>query len=555
MFCVQCEQTIRTPAGNGCSYAQGMCGKTAETSDLQDLLIATLQGLSAWAVKAREYGIINHDVDSFAPRAFFSTLTNVNFDSPRIIGYAREAIALREALKAQCLAVDANARVDNPMADLQLVSDDLGELQRQAAEFTPNKDKAAIGENILGLRLLCLYGLKGAAAYMEHAHVLGQYDNDIYAQYHKIMAWLGTWPADMNALLECSMEIGQMNFKVMSILDAGETGKYGHPTPTQVNVKATAGKCILISGHDLKDLYNLLEQTEGTGVNVYTHGEMLPAHGYPELKKYAHLKGNFGTAWQNQQREFADIPAPVLFTTNCLMPPKASYADRVFTTAVVSYPELTHIGEDKDFTPVIEKALELGGYHEDKPFTGINGGGTVVTGFGHGAVLGVADQVIDAVKSGAIRHFFLVGGCDGARPGRNYYTEFVKQTPADTVVLTLACGKYRFNDLDLGTIGGLPRLMDVGQCNDAYGAVKIALALADAFGCGVNDLPLSLVLSWYEQKAVCILLTLLYLGIKNIRLGPTLPAFVSPNVLNYLVENFGIAPITTPEEDLKQLLK
>ena len=555
MFCVQCEQTIRTPAGNGCSYAQGMCGKTAETSDLQDLLIAALQGLSAWAVKAREYGIINHDVDSFAPRAFFSTLTNVNFDSPRIVGYAREAIALREALKAQCLAVDANARVDNPMADLQLVSDDLGELQRQAAEFTPNKDKAAIGENILGLRLLCLYGLKGAAAYMEHAHVLGQYDNDIYAQYHKIMAWLGTWPADMNALLECSMEIGQMNFKVMSILDAGETGKYGHPTPTQVNVKATAGKCILISGHDLKDLYNLLEQTEGTGVNVYTHGEMLPAHGYPELKKYAHLKGNFGTAWQNQQREFADIPAPVLFTTNCLMPPKASYADRVFTTAVVSYPELTHIGEDKDFTPVIEKALELGGYNEDKPFTGINGGSTVMTGFGHGAVLSVADQVIEAVKSGAIRHFFLVGGCDGARPGRNYYTEFVKQTPADTVVLTLACGKYRFNDLDLGTIGGLPRLMDVGQCNDAYGAVKIALALADAFGCGVNDLPLSLVLSWYEQKAVCILLTLLYLGIRNIRLGPTLPAFVSPGVLNYLVENFHIAPVTTPEEDLKTLLK
>ena len=327
------------------------------------------------------------------------------------------------------------------------------------------------------------------------------------------------------------------------------------PAPATVPLTVEKGPFIVITGHDLHDLKLLLEQTEGKGVNIYTHGEMLPAHGYPELKKYPHLKGNFGTAWQNQQKEFADIPAPVLFTTNCLMPPKASYADRVFTTAVVSYPELTHIGEDKDFTPVIEKALELGGYNEDKPFTGINGGGTVMTGFGHGAVLGVADQVIEAVKSGAIRHFFLVGGCDGARPGRNYYTEFVKQTPADTLVLTLACGKYRFNDLDLGTIGGLPRLMDVGQCNDAYGAVKIALALAEAFGCGVNDLPLSMVLSWYEQKAVCILLTLLYLGIKNIRLGPTLPAFVSPNVLNYLVENFGIAPITTPEEDLKQLLK
>ena len=332
-----------------------------------------------------------------------------------------------------------------------------------------------------------------------------------------------------------------------------KTAKEQTPATKEVKEETGAeGQAVTMTEEQLAQL---LEQAAGTGVNVYTHCEMLPAHGYPGLKKYPHLAGNFGTAWQNQQKEFADIPAPVLFTTNCLMPPRASYADRVFTTALVSYPEITHIGEDKDFTPVIEKALELGGYDEDKPFTGINGGGTVMTGFGHGAVLGVADQVIEAVKSGAIRHFFLVGGCDGARPGRNYYTEFVKQTPADTVVLTLACGKYRFNDLDLGTIGGLPRLMDVGQCNDAYGAVKIALALAEAFGCGVNDLPLSMVLSWYEQKAVCILLTLLYLGIKNIRLGPTLPAFVSPNVLNYLVENFGIAPITTPEEDLKQLLK
>ena len=557
MFCVQCEQTIRTPAGNGCSYAQGMCGKTAETSDLQDLLIASLQGLSAWALKAREYGIIDHQVDSFAPRAFFSTLTNVNFDSPRIVGYARQAIALREALKAQCLAIDASAAVDSPVADLQLVSDDLGDLQRQAADYTPNKDKAAIGENILGLRLLCLYGLKGAAAYMEHAHVLGQYDNAIYAQYHKIMAWLGTWPADMNALLECSMEIGQMNFKVMSILDAGETTKYGHPTPTQVNVKATEGKCILISGHDLKDLYNLLEQTEGTGVNVYTHGEMLPAHGYPELKKYPHLKGNFGTAWQNQQKEFDNIPAPVLFTTNCLMPVKESYKDRVFTTEVVSYPEMVHIegdGEEKDFAPVINKALELGGYKEDKENTGINGGKYVVTGFGHGSVLSVADKIIEAVENKQISHFFLVGGCDGAKVGRNYYTEFVKQSPKDSVILTLACGKYRFNDLDLGEICGLPRIMDMGQCNDAYGAIKVAIALSKAFGCEVNELPLSMILSWYEQKAVCILLTLLHLGIKNIFLGPTLPAFISPNVLKYLVENYNISPISTPEADLKKIL-
>ena len=390
--------------------------------------------------------------------------------------------------------------------------------------------------------------------YAHHAMMLGYADEEVNRFFAKALFAVGEdW--DMDALLPIVMEVGEKNLQCMALLDKANTESYGTPAPATVPLTVEKGPFIVITGHDLHDLKLLLEQAEGKGINIYTNGEMLPAHGYPELKKYPHLKGNFGTAWQNQQREFAGIPAPVLFTTNCLMPPKASYADRVFTTAVVSYPELTHIGEDKDFTPVIEKALELGGYNEDKPFSGINGGGTVMTGFGHGAVLGVADQVIEAVKSGAIRHFFLVGGCDGARPGRNYYTEFVKQTPADTVVLTLACGKYRFNDLDLGTIGGLPRLMDVGQCNDAYGAVKIALALAEAFGCGVNDLPLSMVLSWYEQKAVCILLTLLYLGIKNIRLGPTLPAFVSPNVLNYLVENFGIAPITTSEEDLKQLLK
>lgn len=352
----------------------------------------------------------------------------------------------------------------------------------------------------------------------------------------------------------------------MELLDKANTETFGTPAPTEVSMKVEKGPFIVVTGHDLLDLKLLLEQTEGKGINVYTHGEMLPAHGYPELKKYPHLKGNFGTAWQNQQKEFADLPAPILFTTNCLMPPKASYADRVFTTEVVSYPGMVHIGPEpgtevlgehgakKDFTPVIEKALALGGYPEDRQFAGINGGKTLTTGFGHGAVLSAAPQVVEAVKSGAIRHFFLVGGCDGARPGRNYYTEFVKQTPPDTLVLTLACGKYRFNDLDLGTIGGLPRLMDIGQCNDAYSAVKIALALAEAFDCGVNDLPLSLVLSWYEQKAVCILLTLLHLGIKNIRLGPTLPAFLSPNVLNDLVEHYHIAPITTPEEDLKAML-
>ena len=341
----------------------------------------------------------------------------------------------------------------------------------------------------------------------------------------------------------------------MALLDKANTETYGNPVPVTVSLTVEKGPFIVVTGHDLKDLQLLLEQTKGKGINIYTHGEMLPAHAYPELKKYPHLKGNFGTAWQNQQKEFADLPAPILFTTNCLMPPKASYADRVFTTEVVAFPGAVHIGEEKDFTPVIEKALELGGFAENRVFTGINGGTEVSTGFGHGFILENAGTVVEAVKNGAIKHFFLVAGCDGAKPGRNYYTEFVKQTPDDSIVLTLACGKYRFNDLDLGTIGGLPRLMDMGQCNDAYGAIQVAVALADAFGCGVNDLPLSYVLSWYEQKAVCILLTLLHLGIKNIRLGPSLPAFVSPNILNFLVENYGIAPITTPEEDLAALLK
>ena len=383
--------------------------------------------------------------------------------------------------------------------------------------------------------------------------MLGYHSDEVNAFFCKALFAIGEdW--GMEQLLPIVLEVGKHNLTCMELLDRANTETFGTPSPTTVPLKVEKGPFIVISGHDLYDLKKLLEQTEGKGINIYTHGEMLPAHGYPELRRYPHLKGNFGTAWQNQQKEFADIPAPILFTTNCLMPPKPSYADRVFTTEVVSYPEIVHIGEDKDFTPVIEKALALGGYPEDRQFTGINGGETVMTGFARGTVLAVADKVIEAVKAGAIRHFFLVGGCDGARPGRNYYTELVKQTPSDTIILTLACGKYRFNDLDLGTIGGLPRIMDMGQCNDAYSAIQVALALAKAFGCGVNELPLSIILSWYEQKAVCVLLTLLYLGIKNIRLGPTLPAFVSPNVLNYLVEHFGIAPTTTPEEDLRNIL-
>ena len=391
------------------------------------------------------------------------------------------------------------------------------------------------------------------AAYAYHAGVLGYTDEAVNEFIAKALFAIGEdW--GMTELLPIVLEVGEVNFKCMEILDKANTETYGNPSPVTVPLMVEKGPFIVITGHDLYDLKQLLEQTKDKGINIYTHGEMLPAHAYPELRKYPHLKGNFGTAWQNQQKEFANLPAPILFTTNCLMPPKDSYKDRVFTTEVVSYPEIVHIGEDKDFTPVIEKALELGGFAEDTQFTGINGGTSVTTGFSHSAVLGVADTVIDAVNSGAIRHFFLVGGCDGAKPGRNYYTEFVKQAPADTVILTLACGKYRFNDLDIGTIGGLPRIMDMGQCNDAYSAIRVAVALADAFGCGVNELPLSMILSWYEQKAVCILLTLLYLGIKNIKLGPSLPAFISPNVLSYLVENYNIAPISTPEEDLKAIL-
>lgn len=527
MFCFQCEQTAGCV---GCTGKAGVCGKTAEVAELQDELTGALIGLA----RATDGDTpVNADTWRLMIEGLFTTVTNVSFNEKTIRELINRVHAEKERLAPKGSGCGSRCG-RNDDYDMNLLWN--------------------AQEDIRSLKSLILFGVRGMSAYAHHAMVLGYTDEEVNRFFAKALFAVGEdW--GMDELLPIVMEVGEKNLQCMALLDKANTETYGTPTPVTVPLTVEKGPFIVITGHDLHDLKLLLEQTEGKGVNIYTHGEMLPAHGYPELKKYPHLKGNFGTAWQNQQREFADIPAPVLFTTNCLMPPKASYADRVFTTAVVSYPEMTHIGEDKDFTPVIEKALELGGYNEDKPFTGINGGGTVMTGFGHGAVLGVADQVIEAVKSGAIRHFFLVGGCDGARPGRNYYTEFVKQTPADTVVLTLACGKYRFNDLDLGTIGGLPRLMDVGQCNDAYGAVKIALALAEAFGCGVNDLPLSMVLSWYEQKAVCILLTLLHLGIKNIRLGPTLPAFVSPNVLNYLVENFNIAPITTPEEDLKVLLK
>ena len=408
-------------------------------------------------------------------------------------------------------------------------------------------------EDIRSLKSLILFGVKGIAAYAHHAWVLGYKNNEVNEFFYESLDAL-TKDLSVDELIALTLKTGEINFKCMEMLDKANTESFGHPVPTKVSKNIEKGPFIVITGHDLRDLKLLLEQTKDKGINIYTHGEMLPAQAYPELKKYSHLKGNFGTAWQNQQKEFDNIPGAILFTTNCIMPVRPNYKDRVFTTAAVRYPECAYIDEKKDFSPLIEKALELGGYKEEQKMPGINGGETLTVGFGHHTVLSVADKVVDAVKTGALKHIFLVGGCDGAKPGRNYYTDFVKQTPKDSLVLTLACGKYRFNDLELGDIGGIPRLLDMGQCNDAYSAIKVAVELSKVFNCSVNELPLSIVLSWYEQKAVCILLTLLYLGIKNIKLGPSLPAFVSPTVLNVLVEKFNIAPTTTPEQDLKQIL-
>ena len=525
MFCFQCEQTAGC---TGCTGAAGVCGKSSETARLQDELTGALIGLA----KACQNGVKTENTTKLILEGLFTTITNVNFYDDTIrdtIGRVHEE---KDKIVPGCMACMSKCGNTDDY--------DMNEIWNAQ-------------EDIRSLKSLVLFGIRGVAAYAWHALVLGYRDEQVEEFFYKALAMIG-YDFGMEELLPIVLETGEINLKCMELLDKANTETYGTPAPVKVSLKVEKGPFIVVTGHDLHDLKLLLEQTEGKGINIYTHGEMLPAHAYPLLNRYPHLKGNFGTAWQNQQKEFADLPAPVLYTTNCLMPPKASYADRVFTTEVVAFPDTVHIGEDKDFTPVIKKALELGGFAEDTEFTGINGGNKVQTGFGHGMILSVADKVVEAVKAGDISHFFLVAGCDGARPGRNYYTEFVKQTPKDSIILTLACGKYRFNDLDLGEIGGLPRIMDMGQCNDAYGAIQVAVALADAFGCGVNDLPLSFVLSWYEQKAVCILLTLLHLGIKNIRLGPSLPAFLSPNILNYLVENYGIAPITTPEEDLKALL-
>lgn len=499
MFCFQCEQTAK---GQGCTVV-GVCGKQSDTAHIQDKIISSL-------IELAQNSEPNDETTKTIIDGLFATITNTNFDN--------------NSLKKM---------IEHPNFDLQ--------------ELWHGED------DIRSLKSLILFGLKGMAAYAHHAWVLGYKDEDVNNFFYEALSAI---PSDLSQdeLTALVLKTGEVNLKCMELLDKANTETFGNPEPTKVLMEIEPKPFIIVTGHDLRDLKLLLEQTKDKGINIYTHGEMLPAHAYPELKKYPHLKENFGTAWQNQQKEFANVPAAILFTTNCIMPVKDSYKDRVFTTSVVHYPECKFIGEDKDFTPVIQKALELGGYSEPQKMCGINGGEILTVGFGHNAVFSVAYKIVDTIKSGNLKHIFLVGGCDGAKVGRNYYTKFVELVPKDSIVLTLACGKYRFNDLDLGTIGEIPRLLDMGQCNDAYSAIKVAMELAKVFDCSVNELPLSIVLSWYEQKAVCVLLTLLSLGIQNIKLGPSLPVFVSPNVLKLLVDKFHIAPITTPEEDLKELL-
>jgi hydroxylamine reductase len=541
MFCYQCEQTAK---GQGCTKV-GVCGKQPDVAALQDLLIYAAKGLSQVAVEGRKVGVNDNAVNLFTCKAIFSTLTNVDFDPDRFVDLINETAQKRDELKDSVKAAGGNIDFDEGPTTFKpesTVAALVSQGEQVGIQAAPDKDA-----DILSLQELLIYGIKGVAAYADHAAILGKEDETVYAFLQEGMAATLNKDLSVDDYIGLVLKCGEINLKAMELLDAANTDTYGHPVPTAVPLGTKKGKAILVSGHDLKDLEEILKQTEGKGIQVYTHGEMLPCHGYPELKKYSHFFGHYGTAWQNQAKEFDVFPGAILMTTNCIQKPRDSYNDRLFTTGLVGWPGIQHIA-DKDFMPVIEKALELPGFDEDQ------NGKKVLVGFARTAVMGVADKVIEAVKNKAIRHFFLVGGCDGAKPGRDYYTKFVEQVPQDCVVLTLACGKFRFFDKDLGDIGGIPRLLDVGQCNDAYSAIKIATALAEAFECGVNDLPLSMILSWYEQKACAILLTLLYLGIKDIRLGPSLPAFVSPNVLNVLVEKFNIMPIKTPEEDLKVIL-
>jgi hydroxylamine reductase len=541
MFCYQCEQTAK---GTGCTV-QGVCGKLPEVAALQDLLLYTLMGLSQVATEGRKVGVVDRELNHFTVKAAFSTLTNVDFDPDRFANLIKEAVTFRDRLKEKVGAAGGNAGFsDGPAAFTPAPT--LEGLIRQGASVGL---KSYPGDNpdILSLKHTVLFGIKGVSAYADHALILGKEDDKVFSYIHEALAAIQGNDLGLDDWVKLALRCGEAAFRAMELLDAGNTEIYGHPVPTRVPLGHKKGKAILVSGHDLKDLEALLQQSEGKGIYIYTHGEMLSTHGYPKLKKYPHFYGQFGTAWQKQIHEFPNFPGAILMTTNCIQRPKTEYKDNLFTSGMVGWPGIPHIS-DLNFKPVIDRALELPGFPEDET------GKEVTVGFARNAVLGVADKVIAAVKSGAIRHFFLVAGCDGAKPGRNYYTEFVEKIPKDCVVLTLACGKYRFFDQELGDISGIPRLLDAGQCNDAYSAVQIASALAKAFGVGVNDLPLSLIISWYEQKAVCVLLALLYLGIKGIRLGPSLPAFLTSNVLDTLVKTFDIKPITTPDADLKAIL-
>lgn len=550
MFCYQCEQTDRSGAQPGCATAKGNCGKDATTADLQDLLVHALKGIAQYSLRSRALGAPNNAAGGFILYGMFTTLTNVNFTAARFVTLLQEAAKVRDKAKeiyeVAAIAQGKTPEVLTGPATWQPAAD-LNGLLLQAHDVGINAGIETVGADIIGLRALVIYGLKGVCAYAHHAHVLGKESDEVYAGIETALNFLANDPTDINALLGQSLELGSINLKVMELLDAANTGSFGAQTPTQVRVTPVRGKAILVSGHDLGDLFALLEQTKDKGINIYTHGEMLPAHAYPKLKAYPHLVGNYGGAWQDQQSEFAQFPGPILMTSNCIIEPQPQYRQRIFTTGPVGWPGVRHL-ESQDFSAVIQAAQALPGFKEEQLEKNIT------VGFGRDAVLGVADKVIDAVKSGAIRHFFLIGGCDGAAPGRNYYSDFATQAPDDTVVMTLGCNKYRFNQHDFGDIGGIPRLLDIGQCNDTYSAIKIASALAGAFGCGVNDLPLTLVVSWFEQKAAAVLLTLLALDIKNIHLGPTLPAFLTPNVLNVLVEKFGIRPIGDAKTDMEAAL-
>lgn len=547
MFCNQCEQTIQ---GSGCTKI-GVCGKNHETSSLQDLLTFAVRGLSQVAASGRAAGVTDTDVNRFTIKALFSTLTNVNFDPDRLQSLIMQAVEMREALMAKIEQAGGNCQSDDPAVAFQPAADIAG-LVSQGEEVGLPIDLERDAD-VRSLQETTLYGIRGAAAYADHAAILGQEDDAVYASLQDKLAKFTDKNLTLQDWVGLALDTGKTNLRAMELLDAGNTGHFGHPEPSSVSLGHKAGKAILVSGHDLKDLEDLLKQTQGKGINIYTHGEMLPSHAYPELKKYDHLAGHFGTAWQNQKKEMPDFPGPILFTTNCIQKPAASYHDNVFTTGLVAWPGTTHVANG-DFGPVIEQALQMPGFTDDQESQ------SVWVGYAHETVLkdhpmgSVIGTLLAYVKAGTIKHFFLVGGCDGAKPGRNYYSDFVDSAPQDTVILTLGCGKFRFFDRDLGAIDGVPRLIDVGQCNDAYSAVLVATALSDALGKEISDLPLSLIISWYEQKAVAILLTLFHLGFKGIKLGPSLPAFITPNVLNVLVENFNIQPISTPEEDIADCL-